>query len=52
MRQDEVKNFTGADSVYEHQENPELVMETHIQPFEKSVEQMLSYLIERGILNK
>jgi adenylylsulfate kinase len=51
-RQGEIKNFTGIDSVYELPENPELVIETHLQPFEKSVEQVLGYLMERGILNK
>lgn len=51
-RRGEIKNFTGIDSVYEQPENPELVIETHRQPFEKSVAQIVTYLMERGVLNK
>ncbi len=47
----EIKNFTGIDSPYEPPESPELILETTNEPPEVSVDRVISYLRERGILS-
>jgi adenylylsulfate kinase len=48
-RSGEVKNFTGISSPYEAPENPELVIETGTKSLDESVDQILEYLIQRGV---
>lgn len=43
--------FTGIDSPYEAPENPELTVDTQHLSLDKSVEQVINLLIERGIIN-
>jgi adenylylsulfate kinase len=50
-RAGEIKGFTGIDAPYEAPETPEIVVETDKQPLEKSVEQIISYLIENEYIN-
>jgi adenylyl-sulfate kinase len=49
-RSGEIKNFTGIDSLYESPELAELVIDTHDQDFEQSLEQVLSYLKEKHLI--
>ncbi len=48
-REGDLKNFTGISSPYEEPEHPELVLDTGIQSLEECVDQILDYLIERGV---
>jgi adenylylsulfate kinase len=48
-RSGEIKEFTGISSPYEEPEQPELVVETSGRTIEDCVEQILNYLIQRGI---
>lgn len=50
-RQGLIPEFTGISSPYEAPEHPELVVETGTQSLEKSVEQVLALLRQRGIIN-
>ncbi len=47
----EIKNFTGIDSPYEPPESPELILETTNEPPEVSVDRVINYLREQGILS-
>jgi len=49
-RQGLIKNFTGVDDPYEIPENPELVVKTEESTPSKIVEDLITYLQERGIL--
>ncbi len=46
----EIKNFTGWDDPYEEPENPELVLNTDVESVEESVNKVLEFLRERGII--
>ena len=48
-RAGEIKEFTGISSPYEEPEQPELIVETSGRSVEDCVEQILNYLIQRGI---
>lgn len=48
-RSGEIKEFTGISSPYEEPEQPELIVETSGRTIEDCVEQILNYLIQRGI---
>lgn len=50
-RAGEIKQFTGIDDPYEPPLNPEVVCPTHEESVEQSVDRILDYLVERGILN-
>lgn len=50
-RAGEIKDFTGISSPYEEPEDPELAVDTGGQPLEACVEQVLTVLRERGILD-
>jgi adenylylsulfate kinase len=45
----EIKEFTGISSPYEQPEQAELVIQTGEKSIEECVEQILAYLIERGV---
>lgn len=47
----EIADFTGISSPYEEPINPELVVETGTQPLEACVEQVLTLLQERGVID-
>ena len=49
-RRGELKNFTGIDSPYEAPESPEIRLDTASQTVEEVADQVLSYLLQRGIL--
>lgn len=49
-RAGEIKNFTGISSPYEEPENPELTIDTSKMPLETSVEVIVNYLVERGVV--
>ncbi|MFQ5447378.1 MAG: adenylyl-sulfate kinase [Saprospiraceae bacterium] len=44
-RAGELKNFTGIDSPYEPPENPSLIIDTHRETVEESVERILQFLL-------
>jgi adenylylsulfate kinase len=46
----QIKNFTGVDDPYEAPENPELIIPTHEQTLEESVNCVLTYLESRGLI--
>jgi len=50
VRRGELTNFTGIDSPYEMPENAELRIDTTKQTPEQATEQIVSYLIENGLL--
>lgn len=47
-----IKNFTGVDDPYEAPEAPELIAKTEGNTPEELVEHILTYLIERGVVEK
>ena len=49
-RAGEIPEFTGISAPYEEPEKPELVLDTHAQSVEQSVEQLVGYLEEKGYL--
>jgi adenylyl-sulfate kinase len=49
-RSGEIKNFTGVDSSYETPEAAELVINTHEQAFDESLEQVLAYLKDNNFI--
>lgn len=49
-RSGEIKNFTGVDSLYEAPEAAELVINTHEQAFDESLDQVLTYLKEKRFI--
>jgi bifunctional enzyme CysN/CysC len=51
MRRGELKNFTGIDSPYEVPENAEIRINTMDKTPEQAVEQIISYLTDKGALN-
>ena len=46
----EIPNFTGISSPYEEPENPELIVETHLDSTEDIITQIVAKLKEDGIL--
>lgn len=50
-RAGEIKHFTGIDSAYEAPETPEVRVQTANASIDDSVGQLVSYLIEQGIIN-
>lgn len=51
-RAGEIKEFTGISAPYEEPLSPELVIDTSELDLEQSAERVLSYLKEKGIINK
>lgn len=51
-RAGEIEEFTGVSAPYEEPENPEIVLDTDREPVEESVQKVISYLEERGIVRK
>lgn len=51
-RAGEIPFFTGIDSPYEAPEQPELVVNTHEQTLEESVESVIDLLVRRGIIKE
>jgi adenylylsulfate kinase len=47
-----IKEFTGIDAPYEEPANPELVLHTHLETPEESVETVVLYLRKAGILKE
>jgi len=50
-RKGEIQNFTGISAPYEEPLNPEIIVETDKQTLEQSVQQIIGYLKERGLLD-
>jgi bifunctional enzyme CysN/CysC len=50
-RRGELKNFTGIDSPYEAPENPELRIDTTATAPEAGAEQVVNFLLERGLVD-
>ena len=48
-RAGEIKEFTGISSPYEAPERPELVIETGQKDIDKCVDEILDYLVRRGV---
>ena len=51
-RRGKLKNFTGIDSAYEMPENPEIRLDAECNDPETLVEQILTMLIERGMISR
>jgi len=51
-RQGVIPEFTGISSPYEIPENPELVVKTGSKKLDECVDQVISYLEEKGIISK
>lgn len=49
-RNGEIPNFTGISSPYEEPDQPEIVIETDKSTIEESIEKIITYLKEKGIL--
>lgn len=49
-RKGEIPNFTGINSPYEEPENPEIIIETDKLSIEESVEKIIAYLKDKGIV--
>lgn len=49
-RAGKIKSFTGIDDLYEVPLNPEITIETDIRTAEENVELIISYLVDRGLL--
>ena len=49
-RAGEIKNFTGLDAPYEAPVNPDLVITNQDQDIRQGVDQLISFLIEKGII--
>lgn len=47
-----IREFTGIDAPYEEPENPELVLHTHLETPEESVEKVVAYLGKAGVLKE
>lgn len=52
VRAGEIRDFTGISSPYEEPENPELVVDTGSMPLDQCVDQVFSYLQDRGVIPK
>ncbi|MCF7988142.1 MAG: adenylyl-sulfate kinase [Methylovulum sp.] len=50
-RSGQIPFFTGIDSPYEAPEDPELVVNTHEQSLDESVERVINLLIQRGVID-
>ena len=48
-RAGEIKHFTGISSPYEAPENPELVINSGSADIDECVDQILAYLVKRGV---
>lgn len=48
----EIPNFTGVSDPYEEPENPEITIESATQSVEQSLQQILCYLEDRGLIGK
>ncbi|WP_027415620.1 adenylyl-sulfate kinase [Aneurinibacillus terranovensis] len=48
----EIPQFTGISSPYEEPDHPELIVETDKQSLEQSVEQVIQYLVKKGIIQQ
>ncbi len=46
----EIKNFTGVDDPYEEPEDPEIIVDTSKMSLREEVDQIIGYLIEKGLL--
>ncbi len=51
-RAGEIKNFTGIDDPYEAPDNPEIHLHSDQQSLQEEIDQILSVLRERGIINQ
>lgn len=51
-RAGEIRDFTGISSPYEEPENPELAVDTGSMPLDQSVDQVIGYLQDRGVIPK
>jgi len=49
-RRSEISNFTGISAPYEEPLNPEIIIETHKLSVEESVDKVISFLNENGLL--
>ncbi len=49
-RRGEIDNFTGISDPYEEPEDPEILLETHEEEVEESVQKVIDYLDENGYL--
>ncbi len=49
-RRGEIDNFTGISDPYEEPEDPEILLETHEEEVEESVQKVIDYLDEQGYL--
>ena len=49
-RRGEIKGFTGIDDPYESSENPDLLVDTEVDPLEVSAGQVTDFLRSRGLL--
>ncbi|MBD3311265.1 MAG: adenylyl-sulfate kinase [Candidatus Magasanikbacteria bacterium] len=49
-RSGEIKNFTGIDDPYEAPDNPEIVLNTHEEEIEESVNRIVSYLKSKELI--
>lgn len=50
-RAGEIRDFTGISSPYEEPENPELAVDTGSMPLAQCVDQVISYLQDRGVIS-
>ena len=50
-RSGEIENYTGIDSPYEAPDNPEIVIDTEIEPLDDSVAKVIDFLKSREIIN-
>jgi adenylyl-sulfate kinase len=46
----EIENFTGVSDPYEEPQDPEILIPTHLETIEESVDRILSYLEEHGYI--
>lgn len=49
-RRGEIENFTGISDPYEEPENPEILLETHEEEIDESVQKVIDYLDDNGYL--
>ena len=49
-RAGEIPEFTGISAPYEEPENPEIILETDKESVEESVQKVIAFLVERGII--
>jgi adenylylsulfate kinase len=50
-RTGEIKEFTGISSPYEEPENPDLILETAVEPVEMCVQKVISLLVEKDVIS-